>query len=50
MFNVPKAHTTGVEAEFAAAPLHGLDLSLAGSYVSAEFDSTLVATERPDDW
>jgi iron complex outermembrane receptor protein len=41
VFNVPKAHTTGVEAEFAVSPLEGLDLSLAGSYVSAEFDSTL---------
>jgi len=41
VFNVPKAHTTGVEMEFAATPLAGLDLSLAGSYVQAEFDSTL---------
>lgn len=41
VFNVPKAHTTGVEAEFAVHPVEGLDLSLAGSYVSAEFDSTL---------
>ncbi len=41
VFNVPKAHTTGVEAEFAAHPMPGLDLSLAGSYVDAEFDSTI---------
>jgi outer membrane receptor protein involved in Fe transport len=41
VFNVPKAHTTGIEAEFAAQPLPGLDLSLAGSYVEAEFDSTI---------
>jgi outer membrane receptor protein involved in Fe transport len=41
VFNVPKAHTTGVELEVAATPLEGLDLSLSGSYVSAEFDSTL---------
>ena len=41
VFNVPKAHTTGFEAEFAASPMDGLDLSLAGSYVSAEFDSTI---------
>ena len=40
MFNVPKAHTTGLEAEFAASPMPGLDLSIAGSYVNAEFDST----------
>ena len=41
VFNVPKAHTTGLEAEFAAHPMAGLDLSLAGSYVSSEFDSTI---------
>ena len=41
VFNVPKAHTTGVEAEFAVHPLPGLDLSLAGSYVNSEFDSTI---------
>jgi iron complex outermembrane receptor protein len=41
VFNVPKAHTTGAELEVAVTPLRGLDLSLAGSYVSAEFDSTL---------
>jgi len=41
VFNVPKAHTTGVEAEFAVSPATGLDLSLAGSYVNAEFDSTI---------
>ena len=41
VFNVPKAHTTGVEAEFAAHPMQGLDLSLAGSYVDSKFDSTI---------
>ena len=45
VFNVPKAHTTGVEMELAATPLEGLDLSIAGSYVSAEFDSTLEGLE-----
>jgi iron complex outermembrane receptor protein len=38
VLNVPKAHTTGIEAELAARPMPGLDLSLAGSYVEAEFD------------
>ena len=51
VFNVPKAHTTGVEVEFAVIAAPGLDLSLAGSYVSAEFDSTLspsvLASHRP---
>ena len=41
VFNVPKAHTTGLEAELAASPAPGLDLSLAGSLVSAKFDSTI---------
>ncbi|MGI8705135.1 MAG: TonB-dependent receptor [Sphingomicrobium sp.] len=41
VFNVPKAHTTGLEAELAAQPMPGLNLSVAGSYVNAEFDSTI---------
>ena len=41
VFNVPKAHTTGVEAEFAVRPLPGLDLSAAGSYINSKFDSTI---------
>ncbi|HVL29876.1 MAG TPA: TonB-dependent receptor, partial [Sphingomicrobium sp.] len=41
VLNVDKAHTTGVEAEFSARPIAGLELSLAGSYVDAEFDSTV---------
>jgi iron complex outermembrane receptor protein len=41
VFNVPKAHTTGVEAEFAAHPIPGWDISLAGSYVDSQFDSTI---------
>jgi iron complex outermembrane receptor protein len=41
VFNVPKAHTTGLEAEVSAHPLTGLDLSLAGSLISSKFDSTI---------
>ena len=41
VLNVDKAHTTGLEAEFSARPMPGLELSLAGSYVEAEFDSTV---------
>ena len=41
VLNVDKAHTTGIEAEFAASPIPGLDLSVAGSYIEAEFDSTV---------
>jgi outer membrane receptor protein involved in Fe transport len=40
-FNVPKAHTMGLEAEVGLNLADGFDLSLAGSYVEAEFDSTL---------
>ncbi|MGE0180307.1 MAG: TonB-dependent receptor [Sphingomonas sp.] len=41
VFNVPEAHTMGVEFEIGVSPLPGLDLSLAGSVIDAEFDSTL---------
>ncbi len=41
VFNVPKAHTRGVEAEVSASPMPGLDLSVAGTILQAEFDSTL---------
>lgn len=41
-FNVPKAHTTGVEFELAAQPMDGLELSLIGSLLEAEFDSTVI--------
>ena len=41
VFNVDKAHTKGLEAEFAVSPLQGLDFSLAASLVQAEFDTTL---------
>lgn len=41
-FNVPKAHTTGVEFELAAQPVDGLELSFTGSLLQAEFDSTVI--------
>jgi len=34
------AHTQGLEFEFTARPAEGLDLSLAGSLIEAEFDET----------
>ncbi len=37
--NAPKAHSTGIEAEVSASPMRGLSLSLAGSLISAKFDS-----------
>ncbi len=44
-FNVPSATTTGVEAEFTWEPIERLLLTLAGSYVNAEFDSTVLDAE-----
>ncbi|APV48971.1 TonB-dependent receptor [Betaproteobacteria bacterium GR16-43] len=41
VFNVPKAHSTGVEAEMTFFPMDRLELGFAGSYVQAEFDSTV---------
>ncbi|HUG44945.1 MAG TPA: TonB-dependent receptor, partial [Sphingomicrobium sp.] len=41
VLNVEKAHTTGIEAEFAANPAPGLDLSVAASLLEAEFDSSV---------
>ncbi|MDT8437441.1 MAG: TonB-dependent receptor [Wenzhouxiangellaceae bacterium] len=40
-FNVPDAHTTGVEAELSVEPIDRLLLTLASSYIEAEFDSTV---------
>nr|WP_233245718.1 TonB-dependent receptor [Marinicauda salina] len=42
-FNVPEAHTAGVEAELTLQPTNGLTLAFAGSVVEAEFDSTVRA-------
>ena len=41
VFNAPEAHTKGVEAEVAASPMPGLDLSAAASWIEAEFDEDL---------
>ena len=40
-FNVPSAHTSGVEFELGANPTDALYLSLAGSFLDAQFDSTV---------
>ncbi|MFM9979110.1 MAG: TonB-dependent receptor [Sphingomonadaceae bacterium] len=45
VFNVPKAHTMGVEVEISAQPVRGLELNVSGSLLEARFDSTLT---RPD--
>lgn len=41
VFNVPDAHTMGVEFELGLNPTPGLDLNLSGSIIEAEFDTTL---------
>jgi iron complex outermembrane receptor protein len=41
-FNVPEAHAAGVELEVVATLATGLDVTFAGSWVNAEFDSTVV--------
>ena len=47
VFNVPKAHTQGIEAELSAHPAPGLDLSLAGSLIDSKFDSSVLSTPPP---
>jgi iron complex outermembrane receptor protein len=41
VFNVPKAHSSGVELEMAWRPTDSLELGFAGSALKAEFDSTV---------
>lgn len=41
VFNVPEAHTTGVEFELGLSPFEGLELDFTGSWVEAELDSTV---------
>jgi len=48
VFNAPKAHSKGIEAEFAAHPLPGLDLSLAGSLLDSKFDSDVRTADDPN--
>jgi iron complex outermembrane receptor protein len=42
VFNVPKAHSSGVELELAWRPTDSLEFGFAGSALNAEFDSTVV--------
>ena len=41
VFNVPEAHSQGLEFELSAEPVEGLNFSLNGTILEAEFDSTL---------
>jgi len=40
-FNVEKAHSTGVEFEITAQPFEQLEVSLSGSFIDSEFDTTV---------
>lgn len=42
VFNVPEAHTAGVEFEFNAPAGDDWEFGLSGSFIEAEFDSTVV--------
>lgn len=44
VFNVPKAHSVGVEFELSAKPAEGLNLGISGSILQAEFDSSVTTT------
>ena len=41
VYNVPKAHSSGAELEMVFRPNDSLELGFAGSFVNAEFDSTV---------
>ncbi len=43
VFNVPEAHTMGVEFELGFEPMEGLDLSIAGSVIEAKLDSSVIS-------
>ena len=43
VFNVPKAHSEGVEAEVSVHPLDGLELSFAGSVLNSKFGSSVTS-------
>jgi iron complex outermembrane receptor protein len=47
VFNVPEAHVAGIEAELGLSPAPGLNLSLSGSIIESEFDSTLPGALAP---
>ena len=44
VFNVPKAHTVGVEVELSARPAQGLQVGVSGSYIDSKFDASVTTT------
>ena len=45
IFNVPKARSTGIELEWAAAPNDNFDFAIAANYGNSELRSTLTSTD-----
>jgi iron complex outermembrane receptor protein len=45
VFNVPKARSQGIEAEFEAAPNANVDFAISGSFNDSELRSTLTSTD-----
>lgn len=43
VFNVPEAHTVGLEFEFGLTPTPGLDVAVSGAFIQAEFDSSVTS-------
>ena len=52
VFNVPKAHSTGVELELSAAPTDRFDFGISASYTESEIDSSVTSTTvaSPPSW
>lgn len=45
VFNVPEAHSTGVELELAVQSTDNFDWAITASYINAELDSTVTTTD-----
>ena len=45
VFNVPNAHSQGLELEFAATPNRNFDFALSGSFIDSKLDSTLTSDD-----
>ncbi len=46
VYNVPEAHSTGVEVEFFVRPMSNFEFGLSASYVRAEIDSDVTSTDN----
>ena len=46
VYNVPEAHSTGMEVEFFVRPMSNFEFGLSASYVRAEIDSDVTSTDN----